>query len=66
MRASSMGERVRHGRPAGDSRSGRHLFAHLRRAGARLLAAGASDWVVHAQPSGYPAALEAERTVVTL
>jgi hypothetical protein len=50
----SMDERVRHGRPAGDSRSGRHLFAHLRKAGASLLAAGASDWVVHAQPMGYP------------
>jgi hypothetical protein len=50
----SMDERVRHGRPAGDSRSGRHLFAHLRNAGASLLAAGASDWVVHAQPMGYP------------
>jgi hypothetical protein len=50
----SMDERVRHDRAAGDSRSGRHLFAHLRRAGASLLAAGASDWVVHAQPSGYP------------
>jgi hypothetical protein len=50
----SMDERVRHGRPAGDSRSGRHLFFHLRKAGASLLAAGASDWVVHAQPLGYP------------
>ena len=50
----SMDERVRHGHPAGDSRSGRHLFAHLRRAHANLLAAGASDWVVHALPAGYP------------
>jgi hypothetical protein len=50
----SMDERIRHGRPAGDHRSGRHLFAHLRNAGASILAAGASDWVVHAQPTGYP------------
>jgi hypothetical protein len=50
----SMDARVRHGRPAGDSRSGRHLFLHLRKAGASLLAAGASDWVVHGQPLGYP------------
>jgi len=31
----------------GDSRAGRHLFSHLRGAGANLLAAGASDWVVY-------------------
>ena len=51
----SMDERIRYGRPAGDSRSGRHLFGHLRRAGASILAAGASDWVVHAQGTVYPA-----------
>jgi SAM-dependent methyltransferase len=52
----SMDERVRYGRPAGESRTGRHLFAHLRAAGAPALAAGASDWVVHAGPDGrYPA-----------
>ena len=50
----SMDQRVRHGRPAGDSKSGRHLFGHLRAAGASILAAGASDWVVHGQASGYP------------
>lgn len=38
----------------GDSRSGRHLFEHLRNAGAEILAAGASDWVVHAKDGGYP------------
>ena len=38
----------------GDSQSGRHLFAHLRRAGAEILAAGASDWVVHAVGGTYP------------
>ena len=39
----------------GDSRAGRHLFGHLRRAGAQVLAAGASDWVVHAVNGKYPA-----------
>jgi hypothetical protein len=34
----------------GDSQSGRHLFGHLKSAGAEILAAGASDWVVH--PAG--------------
>ena len=38
----------------GDSRSGRHLFGHLRGAGAKILAAGASDWVVHAVNGTYP------------
>jgi len=39
----------------GDSRAGRHLFSHLQNAGAELLAAGASDWVVHAMNGKYPA-----------
>ncbi len=39
----------------GDSRSGRHLFGHLRQAGADVLAAGSSDWVVFAQDGQYPA-----------
>jgi hypothetical protein len=38
----------------GDSRSGRHLFGHLRNAGAEILAAGASDWVVHGVNGKYP------------
>ena len=38
----------------GDSRTGRHLFGHLRSVGARILAAGASDWVVHAPDGRYP------------
>jgi SAM-dependent methyltransferase len=51
----SMDERVRYGRPAGDSRSGRHLFGQLADAGAPPLSAGSSDWVVHAGPDGvYP------------
>ncbi len=42
-------------RTGGDSRVGRHLFGHLRTAGAEVLAAGASDWVVHAVNGRYPA-----------
>jgi hypothetical protein len=50
-----MDERVRYGRPAGESRTGRYLFHHLRAAGAPPLFAGSSDWVVHAGPAGsYP------------
>ena len=51
-----MDERIRYGRPAGESRTGRHLFQHLRAAGAPALAAGSSDWVVYPDPDGiYPA-----------
>jgi SAM-dependent methyltransferase len=39
----------------GDSQCGRHLFGHLKQSGAELLAAGASDWVVHSQRGQYPA-----------
>ncbi len=39
----------------GDSRAGRHLFRHAREAGAKILAAGSSDWVVHAINGKYPA-----------
>jgi SAM-dependent methyltransferase len=50
-----MDERVRYGRPAGESRTGRRLFGYLRDAGAPALAAGSSDWVVSADPDGnYP------------
>jgi hypothetical protein len=50
-----MDERVRYGRPAGDSRTGRGLFHQLRDVGAPVLAAGSSDWVVSAGPDGnYP------------
>jgi SAM-dependent methyltransferase len=50
-----MNQRFRYGRPAGESRTGRHLFHHLRAAGAPALAAGSSDWVVHPGPDGaYP------------
>ncbi|NUM46455.1 MAG: methyltransferase domain-containing protein [Anaerolineales bacterium] len=40
--------------PSGDSRTGRHLFAHLKNAGADLLAVGSSDWVVFPSADGYP------------
>ena len=48
----TMDERIRHGRPAGESRTGRHLFHHLCAAGAPPLSSGSSDWVVHARPDG--------------
>jgi SAM-dependent methyltransferase len=37
----------------GDSRAGRHLFNHLRNSGAKILAAGSSDWVTHAVNGKY-------------
>lgn len=42
-------------RTGGDSRSGRHLFKYLHEAGADILAAGPSDWVVNPQHVKYPA-----------
>jgi hypothetical protein len=39
----------------GDSRTGRHLFSHLRSMGAQVFAAGSSDWVVHSINGTYPA-----------
>jgi hypothetical protein len=43
-------------RPSGgDSRSGRHLFGHLKQAGAEIVSAGASDWVVYPFDGQYPA-----------
>ncbi len=49
----SMDERQIEGRKSGDSRTGRHLFDHLKKAGAQLLAAGSSDWVVFPSTKGY-------------
>ena len=51
-------ERLYHGTmdtrlTGGDSRSGRHLFGHLRSLGVEILASGASDWVVHARNGKY-------------
>jgi SAM-dependent methyltransferase len=51
----TMDRRITAGKPSGDSRAGRHLLGHLRAAGAELLDAGSSDWVVFAGPNGYPA-----------
>jgi SAM-dependent methyltransferase len=51
----SMDDRVRYSRSAGESRTGRHLFGHLRAAGVLPRSAGSSDWVVLAGPDGtYP------------
>jgi hypothetical protein len=49
----SMDERVLEGVPSGDSRTGRHLFHHLRSAGVTLLEAGSSDWVVFPGRDGF-------------
>ena len=50
----TMDERMVDGRSSGDSRTGRHLFGHLKAAGAEIIAAGASDWVVFPGSHGYP------------
>jgi hypothetical protein len=42
------------GEPSGDSHSGRHLFGHLKAAGATILCAGSSDWVVFGDNGNYP------------
>jgi SAM-dependent methyltransferase len=42
------------GQPSGGSRTGRFLGNLLPEVGGRLLAAGASDWVVFPGPGGYP------------
>ncbi len=51
----NMDRRIVNGRLSGDSRTGRHFFHHVMNAGARILDAGASDWVVFPGPEGYPA-----------
>jgi hypothetical protein len=38
----------------GSSKSGRYLFSHVQHTGAKILAAGASDWVVHGTNGKYP------------
>lgn len=50
----TMDQRLIDGRPSGHSRTGRLLFRELPAAGAQILAAGGSDWVVHPGPDGYP------------
>ena len=52
---ASMDERLSAGKPSGDSRAGRHLFRNLLDCGARIEAAGSSDWVVFAREGEYPA-----------
>ncbi len=42
-------------RTGGDSRTGRKLFDHFRSLHAEVIAAGASDWVVHTTKRTYPA-----------
>jgi SAM-dependent methyltransferase len=51
----TMDERVRNGRRAGDSRTGRRLLAWLPESGAEVSAAGGSDWVVWPTAGRYPA-----------
>ncbi len=51
---ATMDARLIDGAPAGESRTGRRLFAALPRAGLPILAAGASDWVVHPVSGVYP------------
>jgi len=50
----TMDQRRIAGHLSGDSRSGRHVFAHLRALEADILAAGSSDWIIFAGPQGYP------------
>lgn len=50
----TMDERRVKGQPTGHSRTGRQLFAGLQKAGAEILAAGSSDWVVFARGGIYP------------
>jgi SAM-dependent methyltransferase len=51
---ATMDQRLVQGQRSGDSRTGRHLFGHLRALGAEVLNAGSSDWVVFAGSEGYP------------
>lgn len=50
----TMDERVRGGHLSGDSRTGRRLFQALPAAGAEILNAGSSDWLVFGGHAGYP------------
>lgn len=49
----TMDSRIINGKPSGDSRTGRHLFRHLRHIGAEVLGAGSSDWVIFPKLDGY-------------
>jgi SAM-dependent methyltransferase len=50
----TMDTRQYQGRNSGSSITGRRLFGRLHEAGARVVAAGSSDWVVFPGPGGYP------------
>jgi SAM-dependent methyltransferase len=50
----TMDTRRSRGGPSGSSLTGRRLFGSLKDAGARVAAAGSSDWVVFPGPDGYP------------
>jgi SAM-dependent methyltransferase len=50
----TMDERVRDGRAAGESRAGRRLLQRIPESGARITAAGGSDWVVWPEGGRYP------------
>ncbi len=49
----TMDSRIINGKPSGDSRTGRHFFRHAKAAGAKILEAGSSDWVVFPGTDGY-------------
>jgi SAM-dependent methyltransferase len=49
----SMDERVRDGKPCGDSKTGRHLLELVPKTGKSLVAAGSSDWVVFPRAGAY-------------
>lgn len=51
----TMDTRRVNGRRSGDSRTGRKMFTYLPAAGAEILDAGSSDWVVYSRGGGYEA-----------
>jgi SAM-dependent methyltransferase len=51
----TMDERMAGGYPSGGSRAGRKLLSEIPAAGGEILAAGASDWIVHPVGGAYPA-----------
>jgi SAM-dependent methyltransferase len=50
----TMDARLCRNRPSGSSLTGRRLLRGLKDAGAHVMAAGSSDWVVFPGPDGYP------------
>ncbi|MBM4325758.1 MAG: class I SAM-dependent methyltransferase [Deltaproteobacteria bacterium] len=51
----TMDRRIINGKQSGHSRTGRRLFRQIPEAVGEILAAGASDWVVHPRDGAYPA-----------